>query len=116
MMWMVRGVRGATTVKEDSLKLSLIPGAVTGRSRPMASRKITSPYHLSTQDLTTAYHDGGAHGWQHTPAGCVEMNKPGGGTLHTHPDSLEYREAPGRINHVYLNGVEPAPDLSANGL
>lgn len=119
-MMMVRGVRGATTIDEDT------PNAIHKATQELLATMVeendieeeyvASIMFTTTQDLTSAYPAKAAReiGWQFTPLmGAVEMNKTDGLKhcirilIHWNTEkSLQ------EINHVYLNGAANLrPDL-----
>jgi chorismate mutase len=119
-MLMMRGVRGATTVDENSAE------AIVNRTRELleamiATNDIEEEYVASvifttTPDLTAAYPAQAARaaGWTQTALmGCQEMDNPNGLTrcirilVHWNTDKrLE------EIVHVYMHGAEKLrPDL-----
>lgn len=119
-MWMFRGVRGATTVRENT------PEAILYATRELleaiiAANQIEEEYVASvifttTPDLNAAFPAGAARavGWRQTALlGCREVDVPGG--LPRCLRILIHWNTPKRLDevvHVYMHGAEKLrPDL-----
>jgi chorismate mutase len=119
-MWMIRGVRGATTIQENTAEAIV---TATGELlqamihvNDIDEEHVASVIFTTTPDLDAAYPAQAARvaGWSHTALlGCQEMLVPGG--LERCIRILIHWNTPKRlheITHVYMNGAERLrPDL-----
>lgn len=119
-MFMIRGVRGATTVTENTAEA--IVAATTEllsemiRANDIDETFVASVIFTTTPDLNAAFPAQAARaaGWTHTALmGCVEMDVPGGlprcirVLIHWNTD-----KPLSEIRHVYMHGAEKLrPDL-----
>ncbi len=122
-MWMVRGVRGATTVTDDSERAivaateELLSAII--EANQMEEEHIASIIFTTTPDLTAAYPAQVARhlGWRQVAVmGCQEIGVPGGLPmcirilLHWNTE-----KSWDDIHHVYLNNaIKLRPDLVKN--
>jgi len=120
-MLMLRGVRGATTISENT-EYAIVEGTKALLRRMIEENGIeeetvASVIFTTTPDLTAAYPAKAARqiGWTYTALmGCQEMDVPGGLShcvrilIHWNTEKSQQE-----LHHIYLNGAEQLrPDRS----
>lgn len=119
--WQVRGIRGATTVDEDSAEaigaaVRELLEALTA-ANPFRPEDIAGAWFTATPDLIAAFPASAARsfGWAHVPLLCaVEMGVPGGPARCVRVLVLiNTPRTQDEVRHVYLRGARALrPDLA----
>ncbi|MBX6377030.1 MAG: chorismate mutase [Clostridia bacterium] len=116
----LRAVRGATTVAENSSE-AILQGAremvlALQEANDLSADRIVAAFFTTTPDLTAAFPAQGAReaGWGGVPLLCAsEIPVPGAPDRCIRVMVLAYFPADGEVRHVYLRGARALrPDLA----
>lgn len=124
-MNVIRGIRGATTVQENTAQCILSNTQELLRTmveaNAIAPRSISSIIFTMTSDLNATFPAEAARqlGWKHVPVICMrELDVPGSLTQAIRVLlQAETDQEPDAVHHVYLRGAEVLrPDLADPGV